>query len=158
MIQRRDHLNFSRHDWRRTQRFALIGLTLHGPYFYQGFRVIDATFGASRTAEMASKKTLAGQLTLFPVYCAAFFAYMGLLEGKSAERCIQKVKESYMPTYIGGSVFWPVANMINFMCIPSTGRVAYVSGAGLLWNSFLSWSNSKYGQSTRTMINASSTR
>lgn len=36
-----------------------------------------------------------------------------------------------------GSVFWPAANMFNFMLVPPSGRVLYVNAAGLLWNTFL---------------------
>jgi len=36
-----------------------------------------------------------------------------------------------------GWVFWPVANMANFLLVPPTGRVLYANCAGLLWNTFL---------------------
>jgi hypothetical protein len=35
----------ARHDWARTARFAVIGLTLHGPFFLVGFRALDRVFG-----------------------------------------------------------------------------------------------------------------
>jgi hypothetical protein len=33
----------------RALRFGLVGLTLHGPFFYTGFRALDQTFGAKAT-------------------------------------------------------------------------------------------------------------
>ena len=30
------------HDMSRTLRFALVGMTLHGPYFQRGFALVDA--------------------------------------------------------------------------------------------------------------------
>ncbi len=44
------------------------------------------TFGAARCLQ-ALTKTALGQVTLFPVYSATFFTYMGLLEGLSP-RCV----------------------------------------------------------------------
>lgn len=42
-----------------------------------------------------------------------------------------------MPVYRAGWVFWPLANMVNFLLVPPTGRVLYVNCAGLLWNTYL---------------------
>lgn len=41
-------------DWRQTARFGAVGLTLHGPFFYNGFRWLDARFGPSGNLKMAS--------------------------------------------------------------------------------------------------------
>ena len=36
-------------DWKRTSRFAILGLTLHGPWFFKGFQFIDRVCGPSKT-------------------------------------------------------------------------------------------------------------
>lgn len=36
-------------DWARTARFAVIGLTLHGPLFYAGFKQLDKLLGTAPT-------------------------------------------------------------------------------------------------------------
>lgn len=38
-------------DLQRTARFSLVGLTLHGPFFYNGFRFLDSTFGTATTMQ-----------------------------------------------------------------------------------------------------------
>lgn len=90
----------------------------------------------------ALQKTVLGQITVFPVYVATFFAYSGLLEGKSLGQAIAKTKEKFVPTFVAGSVFWPIANVINFQFVPASQRVLYVGAVGLMWNTFLSWQNS----------------
>jgi hypothetical protein len=68
-------------DLHQTRRFALIGFILHGPYFLNAFRWLDHVCGPSATLRQAVTKTALGQVTVFPVSVAAFFCYMGALEG-----------------------------------------------------------------------------
>lgn len=132
-------------DSLQTARFAIIGATWHGPYFFTGFRWLDRTFGSSATLAKAATKTLVGQVTLFPVYVVSFFYYMGALEGLNHAERIEKVRRAAPPTLISGTVFWPIANIFNFLYVPAAYRVVYVNVAGLFWNAFLSWENSTKG-------------
>jgi protein Mpv17 len=90
----------------------------------------------------ALKKTVFGQVTIFPVYVSAFYTYMGLLEGRSLSESVRRMGERFIPTMITGAVFWPCVNVVNFMVVPSHQRVAYVGLAGLIWNAYLSWQTS----------------
>jgi hypothetical protein len=36
-------------DWSRTARFAVVGATLHGPFFYTGMQLLDLRFGTAQT-------------------------------------------------------------------------------------------------------------
>lgn len=130
---------------KQTARFGLIGLTLHGPYFYQSFRWLDKTLGQSSTFKQAALKTALGQVTIFPVYVVSFFTYMGLLEGLSLEQCREKVIKAAPPTLLTGTAFWPVVNIFNFMYVPAVHRVLYVNAAGLFWNAWLSYENTTKG-------------
>lgn len=132
-------------NWQQTARFGIVGLTLHGPYFYNAYRWLDTRFGTAATLQKALVKTAAGQVTVFPVYIASFFGYMGLLEGLSPAQCVSKVQQAMAPTFMTGCLFWPVANTVNFMVVPPTGRVLFANGAGLIWNSWLSFENSTKG-------------
>ncbi len=80
---------------------------------------------------------LVGQVTLFPTYTAAFFTYIGLLEGCSGEQIQQRFQAAFLPTMVAGSGFWPLVNIFNFRFVPSTHRVLYVNGCGLVWNAYL---------------------
>ena len=61
---------------------------------------------------------------------------------KTCPQC-QKFKDTWYEVAIAGSVFWPAANMVNFMYCPPAHRVLFLNGGGLFWNAFLSWQNAK---------------
>ena len=135
-------------DFRQTARFGLVGLTLHGPYFHVAFRWLDATFpplpGKGVTLPLALKKTLLGQITVFPTYLVSFFTYMGVLEGLSFRECIIKVQKAVPSTFLYGSS-WIGINIINFLYVKPQWRVLYINVAGLFWNTFLSLQNATRG-------------
>jgi len=67
-------------DFRRTGRWAVAGLLIHGPYFYAGFRRLDGYFGAATSWKIVAQKTAAAQCLLFPPYLVVLFAYFGWTE------------------------------------------------------------------------------
>jgi protein Mpv17 len=128
-------------DIQRSFRWAVAGLTLHGPYFFLGFSRIDQYFGAATHFSTVMKKTAAAQFILFPPYLVALFSYMGFMEGCSdiAKKVHDRVPEAFM----GGCVFWPIANTINFSLVPGSMRVPYLALSAGLWNGYLSWANNR---------------
>jgi len=52
-------------QWRQSLQFGLVGLTLHGPFFYNGFRWLDARFGTAATLQKVRRRLL-GQDTSQP--------------------------------------------------------------------------------------------
>ena len=58
-------------------------------------------------------------------------------QGKAPRQAVEKLQSSFVPVFRAGWVFWPAANMVNFLMVPPTQRVLYVNGAGLLWNAYL---------------------
>ena len=127
------------HDWRRTARFAAVGAALHGPFFYTGFRWLDATL-PGRTAARVALKTAVGQCTLFPTYTAAAMAALAALDGATAAEIKDRLAAGYGKALVAGTVFWPCANVLNFSLLPPTGfsRLLFVNGAALVWNAYLS--------------------
>ena len=128
-------------DLKRSTRWAVAGLTLHGPYFFFGFRKVDKYFGAVTSMVTVAKKTAAAQFILFPPYLVALFGYMGAMEGITdiGGKIRQKVPEAFM----GGCVYWPVANGLNFAFCPPYLRVPYLAFSAGVWNSYLSWANAR---------------
>lgn len=57
-------------DWGRAARFGLIGLTLHGPLFYHGFRTLDTRIGAAPTLKLV-RCSLARYCSSAKLKCAA---------------------------------------------------------------------------------------
>lgn len=93
----------------------------------------------------ALKKVVVGQVTLFPTYLAAFYMYMGALEGRPPQQWLDKIQASFAPSYITGSCYWPLVNVLTFTTIAPSMRVAWINGAGVAWNAYLSWANSTHG-------------
>ena len=38
-------------NWRQSLRFGVVGLTLHGPFFYHAYRWLDSRFGTAATLQ-----------------------------------------------------------------------------------------------------------
>ena len=100
------------YDATRTLRWAIAGLTCHGPYFFLGFSTIDKYFRAAPAASFGTvaKKTLVAQLVLFPPYLVLLFSLMSVLEGKSTQKeILTKVKERVPEAFASGCVYWCVS-------------------------------------------------
>jgi hypothetical protein len=65
---------------------------------------------ASLPHPQALKKSLAGQVTLFPVWLGTFFTAMAVLEGRGLEGGMQKLRDNFGTTLVSGSVFWWAGN------------------------------------------------
>jgi len=125
-------------DTPRLARFAAVGACLHGPWFFAGFRALDARFPGKSLVAVLSK-TAAGQVTLFPAYLAAALFALAMLEGLELDAATARVRAAFPRAFTAGCVFWPCANVLNFALIPpGMPRVAYVNSASIAWNAYLS--------------------
>ena len=50
------HVPINRYDWQRAARFGVVGLTLHGPFFFTGFRLLDRAFGSANSFRTVSNE------------------------------------------------------------------------------------------------------
>ena len=137
-------------DWRRTGRWAVAGLCIHGPYFFAGFHRLDARFGVSASWKIVAQKTAAAQFLLFPPYLVALFSFFGLVERGSPADALARVRRCVPAAFAGGCVFWPVANLLNFAFVPSRARVPYLAASAGVWNSYLSWTDHKAARGATT--------
>merc|ERR1711971_279825 len=129
-------------DTTRTVRWSIAGLTLHGPYFFATFGMVDKYFGNVTSLWNVLRKTAFVQVTVFPGYLTMLFAYLGIMEGiRQQDALLEKVKLRVPEAFAGGCVFWPLVNTVNFSLVPPTMRVPYLASAGTLWNTFLSYIN-----------------
>ena len=156
-----------RFDFARTLRFAVVGLTCHGPYFGLGFARIDAYFGQTKGLGMVLKKVAATQVFLNPPYLVLLFGWMGMLEGRRWDNgeLIENTKEKTMAAMLPNFAFWPVANFINFSYVSPAWRVACewlqillihlshalpavsdVASCGGMWNTYISLLNKSQDQ------------
>jgi hypothetical protein len=139
------------YDWKRTLRWTLAGLTLHGPYFFVGFSIVDKRLGAATTWKVVAQKTAVAQFVLFPPYLVALFGLMGVLE--QHPNIPEKIRHRVPEAFASGCVYWPIANGINFAMVPQTMRVPYLAASAGLWNSYLSWANARDGKTKKSEFN-----
>mmetsp|Transcript_22951 Transcript_22951/g.63941 ORF Transcript_22951/g.63941 Transcript_22951/m.63941 type:complete len:242 (-) Transcript_22951:1451-2176(-) len=156
-------------DQFRTIQWTAAGLLLHGPFLHFGFIMLDKYFplpppSATSSQQMRAvlKKTMGGQVFVFPPYLLALFTYLAVtdyfldallptqtqtqsstttttLSQAVAQRIQTKVPEALM----AGCVFWPVVNSFNFTFIAPAYRVLYTAAVGSTWNVYLNWHNSQ---------------
>mmetsp|Transcript_20342 Transcript_20342/g.37063 ORF Transcript_20342/g.37063 Transcript_20342/m.37063 type:complete len:219 (-) Transcript_20342:294-950(-) len=142
------------YDPMRTLRWATIGLTLHGPYFFLTFRKLDRLMTTTTTTNslfLVAKKTAIAQLVIFPPYLVALFAYLGVMEQSGGSSNVDydeiatRVRVRVPEAFASGCMFWPFANGINFAFVPAGMRVPYLASVGGLWNGYLSNMNARKG-------------
>ena len=129
-------------DWESVAKFSLVGATLHGPYFLYAFRLVDKIkipTILSRGVMPVVAKTLIVQATVFPLFVGALYTYLAFLEGQPLET----KKDAAWKTVSYGAGFWIPANLINFAFCPPALRVYYVAGAGVAWNTVVSYLNER---------------
>lgn len=143
-------------DWGRAARFAVVGGTLHGPFFFAGMRALDSKFGSAQNFRTAVVKSAVGQLTLFPTYTAAFFLYMGSLEGLALPAAAAKLAAAFPAAAATGTLYWPAANLITFQ-LPPSRRIAFLGIAGIAWNAGLSYLNARAGAGAGGQLGAAAT-
>eukprot|EP00747_Dinoflagellata_sp_TGD_P221893 gnl/TRDRNA2_/TRDRNA2_93668_c0_seq1.p1 gnl/TRDRNA2_/TRDRNA2_93668_c0~~gnl/TRDRNA2_/TRDRNA2_93668_c0_seq1.p1 ORF type:complete len:193 (-),score=14.28 gnl/TRDRNA2_/TRDRNA2_93668_c0_seq1:378-956(-) len=135
------------YDAYRTARFAVVGLTWHGPYFQRGFAWVDSRFGPSLLDgkplwEVIGKKVITTQFVLNAPFMVGLFAWMGVLEGKRQPQEIwENVTTKWPAAFWAGNIFWPCANFVNFRFLGPQHRVAYVASCGAMWNTYISLLN-----------------
>lgn len=132
----------------RTLRFAFVGLTFHGPFFFKGFQILDDRFGTRADLRTAVIKSLAGHATLFPIFTSLFLVYTGLLEGLAPAAVLDRVQDRLPTLLVGGSLYWPVVNVANFALLAPSQRVLGVSACSLVWNAYMSFVTAGDGSSS----------
>ncbi len=140
-------------DKKRTGRYALVGLLLHGPYFYVMYGLIDKLGG--RDPRQWLRKTLVSHVSVFPIYITCFLSCLTAIERipmiqSNATQTIplmeamqQRVKTMAWPIFRDGTAFWPMVNFVTFKLLPQgpgsqVVKVAWANVAGIAWQSYLS--------------------
>lgn len=129
------------YDFKRTGRMVVIGLAL-GPFNHFWYSLLDKTVKGGGL-QVVLKKIALDQAFAGPFFCTLFLTGTSLMEGQGLEGAKSEWKEKFLPIYMVDWCFWPMAQYVNFRFLPTQYRVAYVSTATLIWNSFLSYMKHK---------------
>ncbi|XP_071948688.1 mpv17-like protein [Antedon mediterranea] len=137
-------------DWRKVGHVALIGLVFNGPVGYTWYRLLDKWLpGTARRTII--KKMIIDQLCACPPFICAFYVGISILERK--KDIYASLKEKFIPSYLVGFAFWPPAQAVNFIFIPSHLRIVYVASAGFVWANVLCFINKRSTEPRITEVN-----
>ena len=64
-----------------------------------------------------------------------------LPRGPAYRDCVARVQHGVPVAMGAGTAFWVPVNIVNFALVPPSQRVLYANAAGLLWNAYLSSTN-----------------
>lgn len=129
-------------DQRQVARFALVGATIHAPYWFYGFRLMDKLPLGPISVKTAIIRSLSTQLLLSTPYFILFYSCIGVLEGLTTyDQIIEHKKQPIIDTVRRGFVFWPIINVFNFRFMAPAHRLHVVTVAGVFWNALVSYAN-----------------
>ena len=123
---------------RRLTNMTTISALYYGPTYYYYYRLLDRKL-PGKSPRIVVTKMLIDQIAFTIPSLALFFVLMGKLEGKTWVESKEEIGLKFIPTYVTSSLFWPLAQSVNFALVPAMYRVFYVGAMTLMWVSFLSY-------------------
>eukprot|EP00922_Rhytidocystis_sp_ex-Travisia-forbesii_P033538 GHVS01049819.1.p1 GENE.GHVS01049819.1~~GHVS01049819.1.p1 ORF type:complete len:211 (-),score=34.46 GHVS01049819.1:189-821(-) len=134
------------HWWEplRSLRWAVVGCSLHGPFFFTALGAVDRLLGSSTSIRVVLAKTAIAQLVFFPPYLCALFPYLLFLESPLSSSSLtlsEYVQHIYLKVpsaFQTGCIFWPIANIANFLLLSPKHRVLFLALSAGVWNTYLS--------------------
>ena len=129
-------------DAARTARMASFGLAFYGPLQHFWYAFLDQRFPLKTHVPHFLAKVGLNQVVLGPVVISSLFAWDLILQGRRAE-VPGKVRADLATTAVNGWKFWVPASAVNFYAVPLQYQVLYMSCAGLVWSTYLSYSSNK---------------
>jgi protein Mpv17 len=130
------------YDVMRTIRLGSFGFLLHGTtghYFY-GF--LDSKLPGTAPVTVASKVAI-DQTLWNPIFGLMFFGYLNVMEGKSFDDYVNKIKADLKTAVMGSWAVWVPAHTINFAFVPPSQRLLYINTIQIGYNVFLSFLGNK---------------
>ncbi|XP_042232043.1 mpv17-like protein [Homarus americanus] len=125
-----------KYDMGAFSRYAFFGVLWYPVAYHYWYRWLDARFVGTSLA-MITKKSLIDQFVMEPPLLASFFIGMSILERK--EDIFAEWKQKYIPTFMGGCVFWLPAMALNFWLMPNSMRVIFLGVCTFIWCNFICW-------------------
>ncbi|KAI4502954.1 hypothetical protein M0802_001998 [Mischocyttarus mexicanus] len=122
------------YNWPRLKRFAIYGFFLAGPLLHGWYKWLD-TFYKGKSIKLVLTKLFVDQFVLTPPLVCLFFISMSLMESKSD--ILEECKTKFVKTFQTSCLFWIPVQFFNFILIPPTLRITYVSIAALCWVNIL---------------------
>lgn len=130
------------YDIMRTVRLGSFGFLLHGTTGHYFYGMLDSKMPGTAPVTVASKVAI-DQTVWNPIFGCLFFGYLNLMEGKSMDDYVSKIKQDLKTAVMGSWAVWVPAHTINFAFVPSSQRLLYINTIQIGYNVFLSFLGNK---------------
>lgn len=124
-------------DIARLARFALFGLLFTGPAGHFWNVALENLVQLPGVRGVLTKVAF-DQVFFSPIATAIFFAVMKVAEGYNLQDTRDFLKNNLGGTIVSSWRLWPLANVVNFSCVPPSHRVVFTSAVSVVWISFMS--------------------
>ncbi|XP_032667867.1 PXMP2/4 family protein 4 [Odontomachus brunneus] len=122
------------YNWPQLKRYAVYGCLLAGPVLHGWYKWLD-TFYSGKSTRIVLKKLFADQFVFTPPLIVLFFTSMSLMEAKSD--ILKECRMKFLHTFQTSCGFWLPVQLVNFLLVPTSLRVTYVSVASFCWVNIL---------------------
>ncbi|KAL6256317.1 hypothetical protein P5V15_012434 [Pogonomyrmex californicus] len=122
------------YNWPQLKRYAIYGCFLAGPILHGWYKWLDSFYSGKSTG-IVLKKLFMDQFILTPPLLVLFFISMNLMEAKSD--VLRECKMKFVHTFQTSCGYWLPVQFVNFILIPPSFRVTYVSIAAFCWANIL---------------------
>ncbi|XP_076764619.1 mpv17-like protein [Xylocopa sonorina] len=122
------------YNWAQIKRYAIYGCFIAGPVLHGWYKWLDS-FYKGKTMKTVVPKLLVDQFILTPPLIIIFFISMSLMEGKS--NMFDECKAKFFQTFKTSCVYWLPVQFLNFLLVPPSLRVSFVSIAAFCWVNIL---------------------
>ncbi|CAG8595277.1 12099_t:CDS:2, partial [Ambispora gerdemannii] len=130
-----------KYDFKRTVRMVAFGTIIAGPAIANWYRFLDKFVTIKNPNKALLARVAIDQAFFAPCFIAVFFGAQGVMEGKSRQAIMQKLKTAYPNALINNYRIWPAVQLINFRFVPLQHRLMVVNVVALGWNTYLSIEN-----------------
>ncbi|XP_014477677.1 PREDICTED: PXMP2/4 family protein 4-like isoform X1 [Dinoponera quadriceps] len=122
------------YNWPQLRRYAVYGCFLAGPVLHGWYKWLD-TFYSGKSTRIVLRKLFADQFIFTPQLLVLFFTSMSLMEAKSD--ILRECRMKFLHTFQTSCEFWLPVQLVNFLLVPASLRVTYVSVASFCWVNIL---------------------
>eukprot|EP01038_Epipyxis_sp_PR26KG_P011342 gene11342-15207_t len=133
-------------DYSRMVQTGTLGIFMNGVTLHFWYKSLDRVVGSKLNANAAVIcKVIADQVIYAPFAIVAFFSYGCITNnnthGKAIavhNRIVDKLRNSFLTTYLADCTMWPMVNAITFKFIPLVYRPSFVGIAQIIWQTYMS--------------------
>ncbi|KAG7579935.1 hypothetical protein FFLO_00143 [Filobasidium floriforme] len=139
------------YDFARTARLCTWGGAVFAPLVGGLWFPILNRVNLGNKATTAITRASMDQFIAAPIVLGGFFAFAGMLEGKSVDDVKKKVESSWLPTLKTNWMVWVPFQAIN-MIVPPQYRFPASLAMNIPWNIYLSLQNAKTSSSAPAAV------